>query len=318
MCLEIFVADHPVAIRYEHEVVRFTSFKNYVGQYTFLLENRGHTPVSKLNVIYPKFVFNEVKEPDEDVGFESVSDVTATLNGWLPGFAMNGNSLCLIQADPNRPQFDRAPLDGLWLPGEPIEWGMPDGFNFFHLGILKRMKYGCWYAHLHTPLRPFESRWFSWRVEINGAGHSLGQTPLGAPVVLHQFASPVDVHRTLREKVETGYHRAKASFLDQEAKWYVDFANWFGLHFERVVDIEYFEMVVQPGNPADRLVLGWQMERDLRMRSGSPRPLDEGPLTNQNKNGELVYEWKSGSMLEPDHAWTDQGFVLHLSMAYRR
>jgi hypothetical protein len=58
------------------------------------------------------------------------------------------------------------------------------------------------------------------------------------------------------------------------------------------------------------------MERDIRMRSGSPR-MTQNASSAPTDDDELVYEWKSGSILEPDHAWSDSGFILHLNMAYR-
>jgi hypothetical protein len=79
-----------------------------------------------------------------------------------------------------------------------------------------------------------------------------------------------------------------------------------GLHRPRCVQIKYYELVVNPGPPSKRFILNWKVERDLRMRSHSPRTV---------QNDELIYEWKSGSMLFPDgYPWKNEGFVLHLKL----
>lgn len=81
---------------------------------------------------------------------------------------------------------------------------------------------------------------------------------------------------------------------------------------ERRVDIQLLELVVQPG---DNFLMGWDVERDLRMRSGSPREAEEG--SPWEPNGELLYEWKTGSLLGPDgNPWHNEGFTLHLTVIY--
>lgn len=52
------------------------------------------------------------------------------------------------------------------------------------------------------------------------------------------------------------------------------------------------------------LVLG--LKGDLRMQSGSP----------DIANGEPVFSWKSGSLLDPKHYWPELGFMLRLVLCY--
>jgi hypothetical protein len=90
--------------------------------------------------------------------------------------------------------------------------------------------------------------------------------------------------------------------------------NALGLRLERRVDIQYYELAIWPGKPTERVIVSWQMDRDLRMRSGSPR-LGTDPYGREPR-GEPIYEWKSGTLLMPDHAWKDEGFILHLTLAH--
>ena len=79
------------------------------------------------------------------------------------------------------------------------------------------------------------------------------------------------------------------------------------------MDIQYYELAIWPGPASRRKIVSWHMERDLRMRSDSPR-LGEDP--SREPKDEPIFEWKSGSLLMPDHSWKDEGFILHLTMVY--
>ena len=45
----------------------------------------------------------------------------------------------------------------------------------------------------------------------------------------------------------------------------------FGLLHERRVDIQYYELNIQPGNPKKQFLRNLHIQGDIRMRSRSPR-----------------------------------------------
>jgi hypothetical protein len=82
-----------------------------------------------------------------------------------------------------------------------------------------------------------------------------------------------------------------------------------GLGRERQVDLEYYELVIRPGDPRKRVLLAWSSERHLHMRSQSPRI---GSDPSVEPVGELLYEWKSGRLV--DTPWLGKGFILHFTL----
>jgi len=228
--------------------------------------------------------------------------------------------LSLAQPDPNRPQFTSAPLDGLWLANS-TKWGLQFsknpavGLQHDDILVLNEAGFSCWIAKLIQPggLPAHESQWFRWQFSVKEVGDDWGTSCLGKKVVTHQFRSPIDVRRTVQEFAENALLHGDLlgdSMLKAAGQKYL---RLFQLRQERRVDIGYYELSIWPGKPKDRFVVNWNWERDLRLRSGSPR-IEDDP--SHPLKGWAVYEFKSGLSLMPDHSWKDEGFVLHLTLAY--
>jgi hypothetical protein len=178
------------------------------------------------------------------------------------------------------------------------------------LGLIVLREIDCTFfqVRLHTPLEPLDSRWFAFQINAAEVG-VVEQTPLG-PIAIHQLASPIDVRHTVQEKLETGLRRAESTGAPT---WVTSLSRniieILGVTTERRCEIEYYELVVNAGPPSERFLISWEVERDLRMRSNNPR---------RNDSGDLLYEWKSGTILRPDgYPWKNAGFILHLKLVVR-
>lgn len=302
MCLEVYHPELPLIIPYENEIIRFSSLESFSGVYKLLIRNTGNLPLDYFNVLYPRRLYVET-----DSGtwlMRGVSDITEQLPSLLRDSSLRGDRLTLLQPDPNRPQFDRPPLEGSFLPKDSRIL-VPGDLYTQGLMLLREIDAGFFQVRLTTPIEPLDARWFCFRIKIPQAG-LVTDTPIGR-VAIHQLASPVDVRHTVEEKLETGLRRAEQAGA---AAWVGNLTRQvmqtLGVTRERRSEIEYYELVVNPGPPADRFLLSCDVERDLRMRSNSPRPFGD----------ELLYEWKSGSILRPDgYPWKNEGFILHLKLA---
>lgn len=314
MCLEIYHPEMPVQIPFKSEVVAFTGPLDFVARYTFLIRNGGSSPIERLWVLFPRGLFDTPTQ--RSVPWTKPEDITDKLgpNANQHFLPPSRDTLTLVQPDPNRPQFDREPLTGFWFPSATTRWVMPPGITADHVSLMRKAELACWQVDLgDNALAPQQARWFWWEVTVRGSGSPLGRTCLRQNFVLQQLASPIDVRRTFVELFEGGQRDSQAKGDLTTAEMCSELLKALGLRYERRVDIQYYELAIWPGRPSQRMIVSWHMERDLRLRSGSPR-LGTDPL--REPQGEPIYEWKSGSILEPDHAWKDEGFILHLTLAH--
>lgn len=318
MCIEIYSPNSPIRIPYVHELLRFIGPREFEVRYCFLLSNLGAQPLNRLCCLYPRSLF-DVPSPlpltIANLLGDRLLDVTDRLPTFLDGFESPAPGTGVyLQPDPNEPYRNRPPLEGAWLPGQ-TQWGVPRDrqgtIQADHISALRRGQLTAWLTIVDPPIPTNGSRWFAWRVHVNGQGVAIPRTVLRRPLVLHEVASPIDVRRTFIHHFESALRAAQddPQAPDWEQKLYQDVLRLYGLRSPRNVDTEYYELVVEPGDPSKRLIVSWQMDRDLRMRTDSPR-LEKPP------DGRLVYEWKSGSMLRPRHPWTNKGFVLQLLLAH--
>ena len=280
----------------------------------------GHVDLDDLYVLYPRNVFSK---PTAGATVSSLlsgalTDVTVNLKDSLYGITAplgNPDQLMLEQGNPNLPSFPRLPLVGSWYPNSRVTWSVPSSFAADHISLMRLYKYSGWIAKLDAPIVPHESRWFSWIITSTG-GNLVEETALGFPIVIHDIAGPIDVRRTFHELYERGLrrHERDATRPDRE-QLYRNIIDDFFMLFQRRVELRYYDLTLLPGPPSERFVVSWQMDRDLRFRSGSPRHGD--PAFNEPPD-ELVYEWKSGSILRPNDSWKDHGFGLKLLIAIRQ
>lgn len=312
MCVEVYHSEVPLVVPYEIEILRLTGERSFKATHALLVQNVGHVPISTLNVLYPRMLY-EQDGTDWVIPDGCLRNATADIRGLLRGVELHGDELVLAQQDPNRPQFARPPLAGTWLPDD-FHVQMPKGFPAAGLSFLAKLRQSFFQLRFEAPINPRQARWIGLEFDVLEAG--VPANSLLGNVVIHQLASPVDVRRTVDEQVECAQRTGESD----GPRWLGDLANdlreFMGLKLERRVEIQYYELVLRPGNPAERLLLSWEAERDIRLRSGSPRK-GENPALGEDNN-ELIYEWKSGSLLKPDsNPWRNLGFVLHLTLLCR-
>ncbi len=310
MCIEVYHPESPLIFRYANETLQFTGQHSLTIRYAFLVQNAGSSPIGYFNVLLPRncYYFDET----EGWRLRGVRDITDQIPTFFRGCnTTEAGTLRLVQPDPNRPQFDLPPLDGQWGGIASSVISPPDAILEQGLSLLLRL--GCCYfrADLHgAALDPWASRWFCWEIRVDNAGIGT-KTPLGY-VVMHQVASPCMVRRRLEENIEAVQRDMEATNDRWVAELCKDLRQTMGIISERRITTELHELLVQPGPSNERFLIGWDVERDLRMRSGSPR-VDEDP--SHESHGELLYEWKSGSLIRPDrNPWRNEGFTLHLTL----
>jgi hypothetical protein len=331
MCVEVYHPGVPLEIPFAHEVIRFTSAVEWEVKYCFLARNLSHRPIEHLYALYPRSLFNEPQPFPRPVGelLPDLEDITDRLPRAITGFDnppdWSDYTLRVDDLpDPNRPEVNRAPLTGTFRPGTS-ELALPPRFGPAQIYVLRLANLTAWRVRFEPKLGAYEARWFWWRIRLKDLGIRLppqgsadpalprSTTPLGCPLVLHEVASPLDVRRRFIELLESGLRDAELEGDEDGQTTYGEAIRGLGLRRERQVDIQYYQLTVLPGKPEDRLIVSWQMDRDLRMLQQCPRVGKEEP----DPVGELIYEWRTGSLLKPDHAWKDQGFALHLLLAYR-
>ena len=187
---------------------------------------------------------------------------------------------------------------------------------------MKTSKFTAFQVDLKQPIEPQTAHWLSLRLSVDDTGVRLPTTLLG-PVVLHEFASPIDVRRTISEGMQTAlrilqqedYELPKEEKIVR-AESYNRTLDRLKLLNERSVDIQYYELFVQTGNPNELLLLSSDTHGDIRQRSGSPR-IGSDPSYDIECLNEPVYEWKSGSIIEPAHPWKNSGFSVRLTLAHK-
>lgn len=234
-------------------------------------------------------------------GVQDDSDALSKLEGSVTG---NGELLLPI-TDPNRPFLNKRPLKGQWLEGDSTI-ALPSGLISEEFDLLSLLNYSFFQLKLSTPLEPFSLRWLSFTVECKNVG-VVSNSPVGK-VSFHRIASPQDVRHTLDEQLEVGAVKARRDD-SVESKFVIDLLahlkSEIGIESDRQTEVEYYELLINAGNPKKRFILNTHVERNLQMMSTSPKLV---------KN-QLIYQWKSGSSLRPNgFPWTGEGFVLHLTV----
>jgi hypothetical protein len=318
VCIEVYHPQLPVVIRYANETLRFEGPQSIKACYAFLLQNSGHARIDCLNVLFPRPLY--LMENGEWL-FSGVRDLVDEIPNRLEDcYPIQGSNLLrLVRPDPNRPQFDMPPLEGEWIP-KKTPLAVPSNiFSQNELKLLMESGLSFFQVDLHeSPIEPWASRWFCWEVISSKEVGILRESPFGR-IAIHQLASPCAVRHTVEEHFEVMQYASEklalaGDFLDDNI-WMSELCKHLlkemGLLSERRVDIQLFELVIQPGK--QHFIISWDVERDLRMHAGSPREARNSPY---EPAGELIYEWKTGSLLNPSrNPWWNGGFTLHLTLA---
>jgi hypothetical protein len=347
MCFEVY-AEQPVQIPYAHETIRFLGPRSFVVCYALLIRNAGYLPIRKLSLLYPRPVMQYLP-PSSDASDQlgrlvlmRFRDITDELSGFEK-ISINGNpGLRLVLADPNNPLCDLTGLTGLWFPGNwapRVPKAVYDRGRVCH-GLFSENRFAAWHLELKNEINAGEAHWYYWEITINDAGQPLPHA-FFSPVVFHEIISPINVRRTVVENLQEAIkiHRLnakKANSAGNETgvKWAelneaaaLAILEGFRLSHERMVDIQYYELTIETGDPGRLFMLQCLPYGDIRFRSEHPRvnaAVQPGaelstsvpiPTGSDECGLEPAYDFKSGSILEPAHPWKNTGFSVRMVLA---
>lgn len=300
MCLEVYAAQQPVVLPFAHEVVSFLSPTTFVGQYTVLVKNAGSAPLSEVGLLYPR----PLLELDENgVPFlAGTSDLSPSVHaeaasGADPSKTLEEDQFVWRVANPNRPQNDLF-LRGKLDPSN-TSFSLPSGFEPKQVALLEELGVSAWTIQFNEPIAPNDAHWLSLAIKVDKVGRKIPRS-ISGPLVFHQFASPLAVRQTIEESFLTGKETVFGPDGNSSPAEHVDAFEFlldaFSLRKPRQVQIEYYQLTVQPGDPMKQEMTELLCEGELWMRSDSPFPrevIDDGESWT-----EPVFQWKSGSMLD--------------------
>lgn len=340
MCVEIYSLDQPIQIPYEHENIRFLSPTSFRATYTLLVRNAGFRPIDALLALYPRLLYHLTLSTGKArsrprLRIDGFENTTESLLSHHPEMVRRPDGrLELALPDPNNPVCQLPALVGRWdhdnVQAQIPEVVLANARRAFW--AFEQHRFSVWALQLTEGIAPGDAHWFQCEIEVEGAGEPLEDTLYG-PVIFHELASPIDVRRTVAENLqnalrdvwqqratippsEADYHEQIATLGHQE-RALTALVSAFGLAQERRVDIQYYELTLETGDPREQFLVYAFTQGDIRMRSGSPR-LGRHPELDRGRIGEPVYEWKSGSILEPAHPWRNTGFSLRIGLGCRR
>jgi hypothetical protein len=326
MCLEVYSTEQPVQIPFAHETVRFLSLRSFRIRYIVLVRNVGYKGIDLLSVIFPRPIYRFVEEMREGspafaVNVAGVVNATQRLPelGYFFGRPIN-NRLRARLADPNNPVCDLPWLEGAWNP-DNATMIPPQGLTRRCFLILDAHRFTAWNVGLAQLIAPGDAHWFCWEVTVENEGDALADT-LQGPMVFHELSSPIDVRQTIVETLHGAlrdiheYGPEPGANSEQEVA-IRRILLALGLYKERQVDIQYYELSVQPGDPRTQWLTSHVHQGDIRLRSSSPR-VGRHQVWDSEFLDEPIYEWKSGSILEPAHPWRNLGFSVRLTLCGKK
>lgn len=329
MCLEIYSPFQPVQIPYENERIRFLSPSSMSSRYTLLVRNAGFEDLSELNALYPRALIQLVLAPDgtqtqfvrrKNHGWADVTDRLPAFAPFSIGQPNPGDTIAVRMADPNNPIGFLPNISGTWHPGGTLDVmpNLPDREKL----ILQSHEFTPLIIKLAAPIQPGEAQWLCLEVIVDQVGCPIDT--FFARVVFHELTSPIDVRRTIGESLHTAvrdtYTNPQAqpdNLLVAHRMAYRGLISKLGLNRDRQVDIQYYELSVQTGDPLQQYLFGITRLGDIRPRPGSPR-IGIDPQRDREFLNEPIYEWKSGSIIEPAHPWRNTGFSIRLNLACPR
>ncbi len=355
MCLNVYHPDNPISIPYYNEQISFPGENDVISDFRFLIRNNGKESINRLYFLFPgdQYVFDE--ENRNAVKIDAVYDLTNELpmnapiaagpilkneEGWFEEWDPSEHGgvpgLTLHKPEPNNPVFPVPGLHGEWhkdCKSVPI---LPEGLSIDSLQLIQTNGVTFFMADIVPGIKPGATRWFYWSVRSKEAGHSY-KTPFGCVQVL-QVASPFDVHRATKERLECSSDLPPEfgnNYEDEEnLKSYLREVQRQAVETLKIdkgwlVDIKLYELTVHVGRPSERFLFSWMVERDLQLRANSPMLNDPDPwyaggelIIPSEPTGEgskhLRYDWKGGSRLRPNgYPWQGQGFNLTLMFSLK-
>jgi len=325
MCIEVYSNDQPIQIPYANLTIRFLSHSTIRMRYVYLVRNAGYQPIQSLSVLCPRPLLRLVRvaEGDEPIAFRTdiagVIDRTAELPQ-LDGIGdrfrvLSGNRLRALIPDPNQPVSRLPDLEGFHAVNN-VRWAMPPNTARRGVMILQSHRFAAWIARLERPIERGDAHWYCWEIDVDDARGVLEETVLSR-IVFHEISSPIDARRKLREVLQTDLRDLHENESVESIQFHSPELRRllydFRLMEERLVDIRFLEIWLQPGDPRKQLLIHHTQHGEIRASQRSPR-VGLHPVTESGFIGEPAYEWHAGSMLKPIQMGTDSGFSLRLSM----
>jgi hypothetical protein len=336
----VYSTDQPIQIPYAHENFRFLSPRAFRARYALLVRNAGFRPISVLCVLSPRVLYHYERlqvgtRRRAGLQFHGFQNVTDQLPLDHPQARPVGNNRLEMElADPNNPSCRFPVLSGLWDHGN-LNAAIPSevlSHPRLSCSVFQRHQFSAWHVRFAAPIEPGEAHWLQWELEVLGVGEPLEEGLYG-PVVFHEIASPIDVRRRVVEKLRNALQdvfRARDSLpasspdyqqrsdrLSLHETVLNDLVRVFGLSQERRVDLQYYELTIETGDPRKQFLLSIIPQGDIYLRPGSPR-IGHHEELDRGRIGEPVYEWQAGSILEPAHPWKNTGFSLRLGLGCKR
>lgn len=229
MCIELYSPDQKIEILYEQEVVQFISPTSFIGRYMVLVHNPGPLPLRRLLLMYPRYLMETTKLTVSGVKYIEVTFRPVRLLSNLPiqvrshqPLTRTGNRVSMAMADPNDPAQD-FPLDlsGEWCgTGSQPTYSLPGGVqNIAHAytNFCRDHGISAWEMTLPTPLPAGGSHWFYWEIRVDDAGVIVPDSVAG-PMVFHELASPLNVRRTIAERLDSECREARRQIAAAAAR----------------------------------------------------------------------------------------------------
>lgn len=315
MCLEVYAPNGKIVIPFANESIRFLTPNAIRSRYSVLIRNAGRRPIRELFFLSPYQLLadGEVRGQVELRGPGSiVRDLRASDEFFI---GMEGTRLSMRMPDPTDTSRWRPILHGDLFEDNGV-FQFPSGTEESHVLLMQRSPFTGWSLPLTHPINPGNAQWFWWQINVANIGSTFAT--FREPRVIHRIASPFDVRRTFKEYLETAIAR-----FDGEDPEYGQTARelmeLFNLNNKRNVDMEYYELRVEPGDPLRQILDYWEVEGALEMRSRSPRVADNSFYEGEAA-GQPVYEWRLGSLFRRRRWWQsppNESFMLRLSLSFQ-
>jgi hypothetical protein len=319
---EVYAIDQPIQIPFGNAVVRFLSASSMQIVYFVLIRNLGYRPINRLTVLYPGNVFALNRADGSlSVSINGLTDITKEMPDYGAALFNRQDSNCMgvCVPDPNNPTRELPNLVGYWY-SRSWEFALPSGITHRDLLWLEASRFSFWNMELRNPINPSEAQWFGWKITADSCGQYLSDS-LHGPVVFHKIVSPLQIRMGATNFFECCLRKTRVNQdlepLDVEHDVSIHrILQSFGLLQQRRVDIHYFELTVEPGDPKNHFIVSSLADGEIRLRESSPRLIDF-VRPHGGRVQEPVYEWQSGTILEADNASKSQRFAIQLTMASR-
>lgn len=334
MCIELYSLNQQIQIPFEQEIVHFHSPFEFVGTYTMLIRNSGYDDIDELVCLFPRLIssgcYNNVSKKLKFDLKECLGNTTSKetiLKSFGERFEIQPNhnepdEITVVIPDPNNPASTLPGITGYCYPANAKIF-LPEqlrGQTTRALKIAEECRVTLWGLKLKKPIKKDTAHWYQFTITINLSPNETNflHDSLIGPCIYYEFASPIDVRRTVAEQILVSKQILKRLDAPQGVSACDALVEGFGLDKKRMVDIQYYELNINTGDPSDQMMINCLSQGDIRFRSASPKIVTYDDKAKGTKYQMPVFEWKSGTILEPPHPWKDTGFSIRLCLNFNK